>query len=255
MAYWVRFAHAGRQQIGTLEGDSIQVYRGDLFADAQPTGDRLPLAAVRLLTPVTPGKLIGLWNNFHERARAEGLSRPEHPLYFIKPDTCYLADGEPIRRPAGYAGEIVFEGELGIVIGKACRGVSPAEADAYIFGYTCVNDVTARDLLKCDPSFVQWTRAKGCDSFGPFGPGIRTGIDPDGLSVRVLVNGVEKQNYPVADMFFRPREIVACLSQDMTLSPGDIISCGTSSGAGPLQAGDTVQVVIDGVGTLSNPVA
>ncbi|NWG86715.1 MAG: fumarylacetoacetate hydrolase family protein [Hydrogenophilaceae bacterium] len=255
MAYWIRFAHAGKSQIGTLEADTISVHSGELFADARPTGVSLPLSAVKLLTPVIPGKLIGLWNNFHERAKAEGLSKPEHPLYFIKPDTCYLAEGETIRRPAGYAGKIVFEGELGVVIGKTCRGVSAAEAGAYIFGYTCVNDVTARDILKCDPSFVQWSRAKGYDSFGPFGPGIRTEVDPSSLSVRVLVNGAEKQNYPVADMFYGPHEIVSRLSHDMTLNPGDIISCGTSSGAGPILAGDSVQVVIDGVGTLTNPVA
>lgn len=255
MAYWIRFTHAGKTRIGTLEGDVIEVYDGDLFAGPQATGTRLPLAAVKLLTPVTPGKLIGLWNNFHQRAQAEGLGQPPHPLYFIKPHSCYLAAGESIRRPAGYEGKIVFEGELGIVIGKCCRGISAAEAGGHIFGYTCVNDVTARDWLKCDPSFVQWTRAKGCDSFGPFGPGIRTGIDPDGLSVRVRVNGEERQNYPVADMFYRPHEIVARISHDMTLDPGDIISCGTSLGAGPIQAGDTVEVVIDGVGSLSNPVA
>lgn len=254
MAYWIRFTHAGKTHIGTLAGDAIELYEGDLFDQPQATGAHLPLTAVQLQTPVTPGKLIGLWNNFHQRAQAEGLGRPPHPLYFIKADTSYLAEGEAIRRPAGYDGKIVFEGELGIVIGKACRNIGVAEAARHIFGYTCVNDVTARDWLKCDPSFVQWTRAKGCDSFGPFGPGIRTSVDPDGLSVRVLVNGVEKQNYPVADMFFRPHEIVARISQDMSLNPGDIISCGTSLGAGPIQSGDTVQVVIDGVGILTNRV-
>lgn len=255
MAYWIRFAHAGSTRIGTLEGDTISVYTGDLFTGAQATGEQLPLASVRLLTPVTPGKLIGLWNNFHQRAEKEGLSKPAHPLYFFKPDTCFAAEGETIRRPAGYTGLIVFEGELGVVIGKTCHEVEAAEAGEYIFGYTCVNDVTARDILKCDPSFVQWSRAKGCDRFGPFGPGIRTGIDPSGLSVRTLVNGVEKQNYPVADMFYGPLEIVSLLSHDMTLNPGDIISCGTSVGAGPINAGDTVQIAIDGIGTLSNPVA
>jgi 2-keto-4-pentenoate hydratase/2-oxohepta-3-ene-1,7-dioic acid hydratase in catechol pathway len=147
---------------------------------------------------------------------------------------------------------VVFEGELGVVIGKPCRNVSETEADQYVFGYTCVNDVTARQILRSDPSFPQWSRAKSFDSFGPFGPLIATGLEPDALTVRTLVNGEEKQNYPVADMFFRPRAIVSLLSRDMTLMPGDIIACGTSLGAGPIQEGDLVEIEIEGVGRLSN---
>lgn len=256
MTYWVRFTHNDKTQFGTLENGTINVHAGDMLADAQPTDDRLPLAAVKLLTPLVPGKLIGLWNNFGERAKAEGWPRPEHPLYFLKANNCYLAEGETIRRPAGYTGNIAFEGELGIVIGKTCSAVRASDAAQFIFGYTCVNDVTAQSWLKCDPTFVQWSRAKSCDSFGPFGPGIRTGIaDPSALVVRTLVNGEERQRYPVADMFYGPHEIVSRLSHDMTLEPGDVISCGTSLGAGPMNSGDLVQVVIDGIGILSNRMA
>lgn len=145
-----------------------------------------------------------------------------------------------------------FEGELGVVIGGHCSHVSPDEAGTYIFGYPSVNDVTARSVLKADPSFVQWVRAKSFDTFGVFGPGIATGIDPDALVVRTLVNGVEKQNYPVADMLVRPREIVSLLSQDMTLMPGDIIACGTSVGTEPMPLGCSVEIVIDSVGALAN---
>lgn len=255
MTYWIRFVHEGVTRIGTLEGETISVCDGDMLGGAKPNGVQLPLAAVKLLTPLVPGKLIGLWNNFAERAKAEGWSRPAHPLYFIKANSSYLPDGETIRRPPGYEGNIVFEGELGVVIGRTCSAVSVADAARYVFGYTCVNDVTARDTLKSDPSFAQWSRAKSHDTFGPFGPGIRTGIDPSSLIVRTLVNGTEKQRYPVADMFASPMEIVSLISHDMTLHPGDIVSCGTSLGAGPMSSGDLVQVVIDGVGTLSNRVA
>lgn len=252
MTVWVRCMHAGRAEIGIIEGDQVTFYEGDLFGSPRATGASAPLSAVTLMVPCDPGKLLGLWNNFHERARVEGLSQPPHPLYFVKTPNCHLAHGEVIRQPQGYDGPVVFEGELGVVIGKRCSHVSPAEADNYIFGYTCVNDVTARGVLKADPSFVQWVRAKSFDTFGPFGPAIVTGIDPDVLTVRTLIDGVEKQNYTVADMFVRPREIVSLLSQDMTLMPGDLIACGTSIGTEPMPRNCTVEIVIDGVGTLRN---
>jgi len=166
--------------------------------------------------------------------------------------TSFAAHREPIKRPAGYAGRVVFEGELGIVIGRRCANVSAADAPGAIFGYTCVNDVTARDILRADPSFPQWTRAKGFDTFGVFGPWIVTGLDPMQLRVRAVVAGVERQNYPVADMFFPPYEIVSRISQDMTLEPGDVIACGTSVGAGEMQDGDSVAIAIEGIGVLEN---
>jgi 2-keto-4-pentenoate hydratase/2-oxohepta-3-ene-1,7-dioic acid hydratase in catechol pathway len=199
--------------------------------------------------------MIGLWNNFHERATKEGLQRPAHPLYFLKASTCVAAHGDAIRRPPGYAGAMVFEAELGIVIGKRVSGIDVAAAPAAIFGYTCVNDVTARDLMRLDPAFVHWTRAKSFDSFGPFGPVIASGLDPAGLRVRAIVAGRELQNYAVSDMFFSPAEIVSRISHDMTLEPGDVIACGTSVGAGAMADGDTVEVVIDGVGRLVNRLA
>ena len=236
-----------------LPGCTAQAwYDGAKVGAPAATGERIPLAEVSLLTPCVPRKLIGLWNNFQARATHEGWARPEHPLYFIKTDSCYAAHGETIRQPRHYDGPVVFEGELGIVIGRPCHDIEAAEADDFIFGYTCVNDVTARSILKCDPSFPQWSRAKSFDSFGPFGPQIACGLDPDTLRVQTRVNGVLLQDYPVADMFFGPREIVACLSRDMTLSPGDVIACGTSLGAGPLASGDEVEVAIVGIGALRN---
>jgi 2-keto-4-pentenoate hydratase/2-oxohepta-3-ene-1,7-dioic acid hydratase in catechol pathway len=252
MALWMRFEAAGAEYFGTLEGDRLTAWRGDMFADPQPTALHFLLADVRVLTPCKPSKMIGLWNNFHERAAKEGLQAPDHPLYFLKAGSCFAAHGEAIRRPPRYTGMVVFEAELGIVIGRRASNIDVATAPDAIFGYTCVNDVTARDLMRLDPAFVHWTRAKSFDSFGVFGPAIATGLDPADLRVRAVISGEERQNYPVSDMFFSPAEIVSRISHDMTLEPGDVIACGTSVGAGALNDGDTVEVVIDGVGRLVN---
>lgn len=252
MAHWVRFAIADKIGFGQLRDAVIHVYSGELFGAHTPTGDTHPLDQVTLRMPCRPGKLLGLWNNFHERAAKEGLSQPPHPLYFVKTDNCYLDPEHPIAQPASYDGPVVFEGELGVVIGKTCRGIDESEAEDFIFGYTCVNDVTARGVLKADPTFPQWVRAKSFDTFGPIGPVIATGIDPDTLVVRTRVNGEEKQCYPVADMFYLPRQIVSRLSHDMTLHPGDIIACGTSVGVEPMPKGCTVEIDIAGIGILRN---
>ena len=248
MPLWVRFEGG----FGTLEGDTVTPHAGSLFASATPTGEQLPLSAVRLLPPVTPGKFIGLWNNFHALAAKLGQAIPDTPLYFLKATSSLLDPGGTIRPPAGYTGKTVYEGELGIVIGRRCARVSEAEAHAAIFGYTAVNDVTALDLLQADPSFPQWARAKGCDTFGPVGPAIATGLDPAMLTVRVLLNGRERQSYPVCDMILPPARIVSLLSQEMTLHPGDLIACGTSVGVLPMRPGMEVSVVIDGIGALTN---
>jgi 2-keto-4-pentenoate hydratase/2-oxohepta-3-ene-1,7-dioic acid hydratase in catechol pathway len=147
---------------------------------------------------------------------------------------------------------VIYEGELGVVIGRQCRNVSEDEAEDYVFGYTCVNDVTARGLLREDPLFVHWTRAKSFDTFSAVGPVIATGLDATKLTVRTLIDGLELQNYPVTDMFFKPQQIVSRLSHDLTLHPGDIIACGTSIGTGPMQRGCTVEVAIEGIGILEN---
>ena len=158
-----------------------------------------------------------------------------------------------MRRPPGYAGKVVFEGELGIVIGAVCRQASPEQAEAAIFGYTCVNDITAADILQKDPTFPQWTRSKSFDGFGPFGPVVATGLQAETLVVRTVLNGAERQNYPVADMVFPAATLVSLLSRDMTLMPGDIISCGTSLGVGVMrEPSNVVEVSIDGIGTLRN---
>ena len=253
MAHWLRFERAGKPGFGTLEGGVITVHTGDMLGDNRPTGETVKLADVRLRTPCDPSKMICLWNNFHQLAAKNNFQVPDEPLYFLKAANAYHPHGVPIVRPKSYDGRIVYEGELGIVIGKKCSMVSEAEAKDYIFGYTCVNDVTAVDLLKKNPTFDQWVRAKSFDTFGVLGPTIATGLDPMTLRVRTVLNGKEVQNYPVSDMFFPPYKLVAALSRDMTLMPGDVIACGTSLGAGPMHnAENDIDIVIDGVGTLSN---
>lgn len=255
MALWVRFARDCAVGFGRLEGGSIAVHGGDMFAAPSPTGETVALAAVTLLAPVTPGAFIGLWNNFHEAATKQGNAIPAEPLYFLKNSRSIIGPGAPIRAPAGYAGKVLYEGELGIVIGRTCTTVDEAAAEAAIFGFTAVNDVTALDLLTADASFPQWARAKGCDSFGPIGPAIATGLDWSALRVKVALNGRVRQDYPANDMILPPARIVSLISREMTLHPGDVIACGTSVGALPMRPGMTVAVTIDGIGTLENPYA
>jgi 2-dehydropantoate 2-reductase len=253
MAKWIRFEQGGKTGIGTLEGETIAVHAGDMFAGAKPTGETLKLSDVQVLTPCDPSKMICLWNNFHQLAAKNDFKEPKEPLWFLKAPNSYWPANRPIQRPATYAGKIIYEGELGVVIGKKCFNISEAEAGEYIFGYTCVNDVTAVDLLRKDKSFEQWARSKSFDTFGVFGPVIATGLDPMKLSIKTVLNGKERQNYPVADMFFPPHKLVAAISKDVTLMPGDVIACGTSLGAGTMgDAHNVVDIVIDGVGSLSN---
>ena len=253
MALWTRFEHDGRLKLGTVEGDTIIVHGGDMFAGAKPTGERIALSAARLRTPCDASKMICLWNNFPALAAKLGVAAPDEPLYLLKAPSAFLAHGEPIRRPKSYGGKIVYEGELGIVIGKRCSNVSEDAVRDYIFGYTCVNDVTAAEIINKNPTFAQWARAKSFDTFGVFGPVIATGIDPMTLQVRTILNGEERQSYAVSDMFFPPLKLVSLLSRDMTLMPGDVIACGTSLGVGTMKdPKSTIEVSIDGVGTLSN---
>lgn len=252
-AHWVRFIFAGRERFGTLVGEAIALHSGDMFAGARPTGERVPLDEVTLLAPSTPSKIIALWNNFHALAAKLSNPVPAEPLYLMKAPSSVAEPGATIARPPSYAGKVVYEGELGIVIGRRCSEVTPQEAGEFIFGYTCVNDITALDLIAADPTFAQWVRAKSFDGFGPFGPVIATGLDPRELTVRTLLNGQERQNYPVADMIFQPHELVSRLSHDMTLLPGDLVCCGTSLGVGTMKEPvNTVEVTIEGIGTLAN---
>ena len=252
MAHWVRFERDGRIGFGTLEGDAIRIHTGNMFDSPAATGERAARSAVRLLTPTVPSKMVALVDNYHALVAKLAHAVPPEPLYFLKANSSFLADGETIRTPASYAGKVIYEGELGIVIGRRARAVAEADAPSHIFGYTCINDVTAAELLQKNPGFAQWTRAKSFDTFGVFGPALATGVDPASLTVRTILNDQERQNYPASDMIFPPARLVSLISQDMTLEPGDVIACGTSVGVGSMKPGSTVSIVIEGVGTLTN---
>jgi 2-keto-4-pentenoate hydratase/2-oxohepta-3-ene-1,7-dioic acid hydratase in catechol pathway len=253
---WTRFRSAdGGIAIGAIENGRVTKYQGDLFDHPIATGDIFPMDSVTLLSPCTPTKVVALWNNFRALSEKLGKAAPSHPLFLIKPSSSLAGPGDPIRRPKSYAGKIAYEGELGIVIGKKCSNVSVVEAADYIFGYTCVNDVTAGDLLNEDVNFPQWCRSKGFDTFCCIGPVIASGFDWASSRVVTTLDGVERQNYPLSDMIFSPEEQVSRISQDMSLLPGDVIACGTSLGIGSIKDGATVEVRIEGIGSLVNSLA
>ena len=248
---WVRFLEGDTVRFGTLEGERVRVWHGNMF-EYPDRGDRtVPLADVRLLTPVQPSKVIALWNNFKALGDKLNLSAPPEPLYLVKTPNSYLEPGGTIRHPGGGL-KVVFEGELGIVIGRTCKQVGEQDALQHVFGFTCANDVTVADILNRDASFAQWVRAKGFDTFCPFGPAVATGLDADKLRVRTVLNGEVRQDYPISDMRFSVAQLVSLISQDMSLLPGDIILCGTSVGVGSMKPGSQVDVEIAGIGKLSN---
>ena len=253
MTHWGRFEYAGSVGFGTIEGATVHVHEGDMFGKPKKTGKTLKLAEVRLLMPCVPTKMIALWNNFRALAKKIEMPEPPEPLYLLKGNNSFLGPNQVIRRPKAYQGKVVYEGELGIVIGRQATNVSEADAPKHIFGYTCINDVTAVELISKDKTFAQWVRSKSFDTFGVFGPVIATGLEPKKLTVKTMLNGDERQNYPISDMIFQPAKLVSLLSDDMTLMPGDVICCGTSLGVGTMkEPKNDISVTIEGIGTLSN---
>jgi 2-keto-4-pentenoate hydratase/2-oxohepta-3-ene-1,7-dioic acid hydratase in catechol pathway len=248
---WIRFEQAGTVHFGTVEGDVVHEHDGDMFSRSEATGMRFALADLKLLTPTAPTKVIALWNNFHALGAKLNLAAPAEPLYLLKAPNSWLGANETIRKPRCDA-KVAFEGELGIVIGKTCAAVAEAQALDHVFGYTCANDVTVSEILNRDPSFTQWDRAKGFDTFCPMGPVVATDLDPAALTVTTLLNGDVRQHYPISDMRFSVQQLVSSISFDMTLHPGDVILCGTSVGVGSMKQGSLVEVEIAGIGKLSN---
>ncbi len=252
MSNWIRFIKNNIELFGTLSKDEITVYEGNMFDNPSITNQKISIQDVKIINPCKPSKMIALWNNYQSLANEKGLSKPNNPLYLNKAISCIIDQGEDIIRPKSYDESIFFEGELGIVIGKTCKDISSDISKDYIFGYTCINDITAMDLVKKDPTFDQWTRSKSYDTFGIFGPCIAVDIDPMTLSVTTTVNGKMKQNYKTSDMFYNVYEIVSFISHDMTLLPGDIIACGTNSGLGPIASGESVTVSVSSIGEVTN---
>ena len=214
----------------------------------------LPLSSAKLLAPAAPSKIVCVGRNYSEHAKELGNEVPKEPLIFFKPPSSIISSGETIVRPKSLSQRIEFEGELTVVIGKQCRNLKEGEdVRPYILGYTCANDVTARDLQKSDP---QWTRAKGFDTFCPLGPWVTDEIDPwKGVRVESRVNGQVRQSENTTAFIFPVDVVLRFISRVMTLLPGDVVLTGTPAGVGPLVAGDEVAISIEGIGSISNPVA
>jgi 2-keto-4-pentenoate hydratase/2-oxohepta-3-ene-1,7-dioic acid hydratase in catechol pathway len=236
---------------GILEEASVREISSSPWTGWRETGKSMPVAEVRLVAPVEPRKIVCIGRNYAAHAAELGNEVPQDPLIFLKPSTAIIGPGESVVLPK-YSRRVEHEGELGLAIGRRCSHLSDAEdALSYVLGYTCVNDVTARDLQKSD---VQFTRAKGFDTFCPVGPHIETQFRPEDVLVETLVNGELRQSGRVSAMVFPPAFLVRWVSRMMTLEPGDLIATGTPAGVGPLVAGDSVDVRIEGIGVLRNPV-
>jgi 2-keto-4-pentenoate hydratase/2-oxohepta-3-ene-1,7-dioic acid hydratase in catechol pathway len=247
----VRFRVGERIATGFVSGDEVRVLRGTFFEDPVPSGVDVPLEDVRLLAPVIPSKVVAVARNYPEHAAEMGNPLPERPMLFFKPATSVIGPGDPIPIP-GEAGRVDHEAELGAVIGRLCRGVSEDDASRFILGYTCANDVTVRDWQKADG---QWARAKGSDGFCPLGPWVETELDPTNVAVTSRVNGEPRQSGRSSDMVFSPAWLVSYISRTITLLPGDVVLTGTPPGVGPMSDGDRVEVEVEGIGVLENPVA
>lgn len=247
-----RFSTGGDPRFGIVDDDEIVVLRGDpMFNGFDTTEERIPLADVKLLAPVIPrSKVVAVGRNYREHAAELGNEAPAEPLLFLKPNTSVIGPGDTIVRPQ-QSSRVDFEGELAIVIGSIAKNVPEADAASVVFGYTVANDVTARDLQEKDG---QWARAKGFDTFCPLGPVIETEFEVASQGIETRVNGEVRQSGRLDEMVHSVASVIAYASAVFTLLPGDVILTGTPAGVGPIVAGDTVEVTVEGIGTLSNPV-
>jgi 2-keto-4-pentenoate hydratase/2-oxohepta-3-ene-1,7-dioic acid hydratase in catechol pathway len=237
---------------GVVEAGSVHEVRGDWPSAGSRTGKNWPLDRVRLLAPVTPSKIVCLGRNYKLHAAETKTSVPSEPLIFLKPPSSVIGQDDTIELPPD-VGRVDYEGELAIVIGRRCFGLSEGEDfRPYVAGYTCLNDVSARELQNKD---VLYDRAKGFDTFCPLGPVIETDLDWRKATIQTLVNGAQKQSAPASDMIYQVDLLVGWISRIMTLLPGDVIATGTPEGIGPIVANDVVEVVIEGIGRLRNPVS
>ena len=247
-----RFSTGGDPRFGIVDGDDLVVLKGDpMFLGFETLDERVPLADVKLLAPVIPrSKVVAIGKNYRDHAAEMGGEAPAEPLLFLKPNTSVIGPGDSIVIPK-QSSQVDHEGELAIVIGSIAKNVAEADAASVIFGYTVANDVTARDLQKADG---QWARAKGFDTFCPLGPVIETEFDPAGKSIEVRVGGEVRQSGSLDDMVHSIAAIVAYASSVFTLLPGDVILTGTPAGVGQILSGEIVEVEIEGIGILPNPV-
>jgi 2-keto-4-pentenoate hydratase/2-oxohepta-3-ene-1,7-dioic acid hydratase in catechol pathway len=250
MKRYVRFQHRDRVSYGLSEGDVVRRLSGDSPVSLKTTEELLPVDEIELLAPCTPSKVVAVGRNYRAHAEEFGSTVPEEPILFLKPSTSVIGPDAPIRRPK-ISNQVEYEAELAVVIGKTAWEVPEGEAASYIWGYSCLNDVTARDLQHKD---AQWARSKGFDTFCPIGPWIVTDIDVGDLTLEGVLNGEVKQRASTADLVFSVAKLIAFITQVMTLLPGDVIATGSPSGLGALVSGDRFAVRIEKIGVLENPV-
>ncbi|MBN3930872.1 fumarylacetoacetate hydrolase family protein [Streptomyces verrucosisporus] len=252
-----RFSIDGNVAFGVVEGDAgsadglvLDIIKGHPFAEFERSGKRVPLDKVRLLPPVLPNKVVAIGRNYAEHAAEMGGEVPEVPVAFFKPSTSVIGPGDPIVYPS-FSREVHHEAELAVVIGRMCSQVPRERVADVVLGYTCANDVTARDIQRTES---QWARAKGFDGSCPLGPWVVTDVDPADLAVMCTVNGEQRQLGRTGQMVRSVEDLVVHITEAMTLLPGDVILTGTPAGVGPINVGDEVAVTIEGIGTLTNKV-
>lgn len=247
---YIRYEYQGETSFGILEDGCVSKLSGNYIEGAKKVGEVIPVDKVTLLEPCIPGKIVGVGANYKSFLDFKKREYPDHPRIFQKPKTAVIKSGDAIRLP-DVSHEIHYEGELAVVIGKKCSHVKSVDAKEYIFGYTCINDVTDETMFKED---VIWARGKGCDTFAPIGPVVTDELDPESAVLETRLNRQVVQHMNTADMYFHIPILIEFISEYMTLEPGDIIATGTPVGVGCLHPGDVVEVIIEGIGTLSNPV-
>ena len=248
-----RFVSDNRTFFGIVEGENVMPIKekrvSELMESATPTGESIPIRNLKFLSPTKVSKIVAVGLNYKAHARELGMDTVDEPMIFLKPSTSVIANRMRIYMPT-VSKRVDYEAELAVVIGKRCKNVGIDEAKNVILGYSCFNDVTARDIQRKND--FELTKSKSFDSFAPYGPWITTDLDPSGLNITTRVNGEVKQNGNTSDMIFSPFELVSLISKVMTLLPGDIISTGTPPGIGPLNHRDKVEVEIEGIGKLVN---
>lgn len=247
---YIRFQQGSSTAYGILEGDVVKELQGDIYSGATRTGREFPLSAVKLLAPCEPSKILAIGFNYAAHAAEGGKTPPDEPVLFMKAPTAIIAHGDPIVLPS-LDRRTDHEAELVVVMGKKCKNVPREKALEYVFGYTCGNDVSDRPIQRKDG---QWVRAKSFDTFCPLGPWIETDLDPSDLSIKAVLNGEVKQDSRTSKLVFDVPFLIEFISRVMTLLPGDIIMTGTPEGVSPMKPGDVIEIVIEGIGTLRNPV-
>ncbi|MBZ4646960.1 MAG: hypothetical protein JG777_2449 [Clostridia bacterium] len=245
---YVRFEKNNEISYGILENEKVTKVEGNIYGEYKATDSLYDLSKVTLLAPCEPSKIVAVGLNYRDHAREMGEPIPAAPKLFIKPSTCVIGPEQKIILPP-MSKRVDYEAEIAAVIKKTAKNIAVDEVKEYVLGYTCLNDVTARDLQKADG---QWTRAKGFDTFGPIGPWITDEIDANHVDVKLLLNGEQKQHSHTSNFIWKIEELISFISQVMTLLPGDVVTTGTPSGIGPMKPGDCVEVVIEGIGTLRN---